>query len=66
VDLLACCRLDDVLPELAHQDRAAAKLGVLLDDLEDVALLGRRAEPEQQVGRGRWKKCSTWLCMTCP
>jgi hypothetical protein len=52
VDLLACCRLDDVLPELAHQDRAAAKLGVLLDEGEDIPLLGGRAEPEEQVGRG--------------
>jgi hypothetical protein len=56
VDLLACSRLDDVLPELAHQDRAAAKLGVFLDHLEDIALLGRRAEAEQQIGRGEVKE----------
>ena len=56
VDFLAGRRLDDVLPELPHQDRPAAKFGLFPDHLEYVALFRRRAEPEQEIRRGQMKE----------
>ena len=50
VDLFAGRRLDDLLPELAHQDGAQAKFGVLSDHLKDIAPFCRSAKAEQQVG----------------
>ena len=53
VHLLAGGGLDDLLPVLAHHHGTAAELGILLEDLEDVALGRRGVEAEQQVGRGQ-------------
>ncbi len=51
VHLLACRRLDDLLPVFAHQDGALAEFRIFLDHLEDVALFRRRTETEQKIGR---------------
>jgi hypothetical protein len=53
VDLLARRRLDDLLPELAHQDRAAAKLGLFLQNFEDIAFLIGAPKPNRISGAAR-------------
>ncbi len=52
MDFLARCRLDDFLPELAHQDRTAAEFGVFAQDFKDVAPRGWGVETKEQIGRG--------------
>ena len=56
VDFLACGRLDNVLPEFAHQDRTAAQFGLLAQNLKDIALCCGRIKAEQKIGGGKMEE----------
>ena len=54
--LLAGGGLDDLLAVFAHHHGAATEFGILLQNLEDVALGRRRVEAEQEVRRGQMEE----------
>ncbi len=66
VDALAGNMADDFLPEFAGQHALSREIGIGAGDADDVALGDLAGEAKQQVGRGRWKKCSACDCTICP